>query len=203
MTPPAESAATPATATENDLATNVARYFCAERMLLHETPSGERLPEQSEPESSPAVATEPHVPRILLAEDDAEMRSLLTITLRRDGYEVVECADGIDLMERVVALLAKHKPHDIDLIISDIRMPWATGLQVLQGMRQYVGFPPMILITAFGDEETHNQARELGAAALLDKPFEMNELMGHVHSALPRGPWLETRGDGDTPEAAS
>ena len=65
MTPPAESVATPATATENDLATNVARYFCAERMLLHETPSGERLLEQSEPESSPAVATEPHVPRIL------------------------------------------------------------------------------------------------------------------------------------------
>ncbi len=45
-------------------------------------------------------------------------------------------------------------------------------------------FPPTILITAFGDEETHEKARQVGVAAVLDKPFDMNDLLGKVRETL-------------------
>jgi DNA-binding response OmpR family regulator len=64
-------------------------------------------------------------------------------------------------------------------------MPGVTGLEVLEGTREYKEFPPMILITAFGDEETHDQARRLGAAAIFDKPFDIDELLAKVREILP------------------
>ena len=75
---------------------------------------------------------------------------------------------------------------EYDLIISDIRMPGVTGLEVLEGASQTDGFPPMILITAFGNEETHEQAERLGAVAFLDKPFEIELMIETVRLALQR-----------------
>lgn len=55
-------------------------------------------------------------------------------------------------------------------------MPWASGLTVLAALRRYDWATPAILITAFGDDETHSEARRLGAAAVFDKPFDMRDL---------------------------
>jgi len=125
------------------------------------------------------------VPRILLAEDDYDMRKLLTWSLRRSGYEVIECPDGVHLLDHVRTFFPPAEPEDLDLIISDIRMPGVTGLEVLEGTREYKEFPPIILITAFGDEETHDQARRLGAAAMFDKPFDIDELLAKVREIVP------------------
>jgi len=124
-------------------------------------------------------------PRILLAEDDYDMRILLAWSLRESGYEVVECPDGIHLLDHVGSFFPPADPEDFDLIISDIRMPGVTGLEVLEGTREYKGFPPMILITAFGDEETHEQARRLGAVAIFDKPFDIDDLLTKVREIVP------------------
>ena len=124
--------------------------------------------------------------RILLAEDDKEMRTLLALSLKRAGYEVVACPDGVDMLTHLAAFLLPYKPahESIDLIISDIRMPGVTGMEVLQGKPENADFPPMILITAFGDDETHAQAAESGVAAMFDKPFDVDELLEKVNAIL-------------------
>jgi DNA-binding response OmpR family regulator len=124
--------------------------------------------------------------RILLAEDDKEMRTLLTLALNRFGYGVVACPDGIDMLAHLAAFLLplQSAGESFDLVISDIRMPGVTGMEVLQGKPDRADFPPMILITAFGDEETHAEAAEYGAAAIFDKPFDVDELIEKVNAIL-------------------
>lgn len=122
---------------------------------------------------------------VLLAEDDLEMRKILAWSLREEGYEVTECGDGYCLMKQLGFLGPLGKMQCFDLIISDIRMPGVTGMQVLESAREFEDFPPMILITAFGDDSTHAQAQKLGAAAMLDKPFDVADLLARVAHILP------------------
>lgn len=124
-------------------------------------------------------------PRILVAEDDDEMRALLYQALSNAGYEVVALSDGLELMEHLASYLAPGSPVDVDLIVSDICMPWVNGLEVLRVIRQYVGYPRVILITAFGDDEVHTKASRLGAAAVMDKPFDVEELLARVREMIP------------------
>lgn len=115
--------------------------------------------------------------RVLLAEDDHEMRQLLAASLTKEGYEVITVADGGQLLEKIGSQLLNptHQP-PVDVIVSDIRMPHRSGLDVLAGLRRSDWATPFVLITAFGDAETHAEADRLGAAAILDKPFELSDL---------------------------
>ena len=131
-----------------------------------------------------AVGHECHTPpRILLAEDDTEMRRLVTEVLQRDGYEVREAADGGRLLVQVTAQY-REAGADIDLIISDNRMPICTGLQILQGLRDVLCAVPMILMTAFIDDRTRATAEALGAI-VFDKPFDIDDLRTAVQNVLP------------------
>jgi len=112
--------------------------------------------------------------RILLAEDDAPLRELIATALRADGYEVVEAGDGLELLAHVEsALSAKDHGFDAWVIVADINMPGLTGLDVLAILRCAAVDAPVLLMTAFGDKETRLEAAELGAAAILDKPFDL------------------------------
>lgn len=122
---------------------------------------------------------------ILLADDDIEMRRMLAWVLREKGYEVCECPDGDDLLDHLGFYGSFERASNYDLIISDIRMPGVTGIQALESVKEFGDFPPMILITAFGDDNTHIQAEKLGAAALLDKPFDVADLLARVIQILP------------------
>ena len=122
--------------------------------------------------------------RILVAEDDFEMRRFLISRLRKDGYDVTEAADGAQLLTRLNPGLSRSEQFDLDLIISDIRMPGVSGLEVLAGLRTYAGAPPVILITAFGNPETHAEAERLGAVAVFDKPFDVDAVRAFVRGAL-------------------
>jgi DNA-binding response OmpR family regulator len=122
--------------------------------------------------------------RVLLAEDDTAFRELLAEVLRRSGYEVLEAANGEELLDHVAfGLMRGESFRTFDLIVSDIRMPRHTGLEILTGMRSANLSVPVILITAFGDAETHRMAYELGAR-VLDKPFDMTELELAVAAAV-------------------
>jgi two-component system, response regulator, stage 0 sporulation protein F len=127
-------------------------------------------------------------PRILLAEDTDEMRSVVAMRLRQQGYSVTECCNGAELIAELGDYLGNvpvdARTRRFDLIISDIRMPGVFGTSVIEGAAEYRNFPPTILITAFGDEETHEKARQIGVSAVLDKPFDMNDLLGKVRDAL-------------------
>ena len=146
------------------------------------------------PQISPAVLiTEdrPAAPsRILLAEDADEMRAVLALRLRQQGYQVTECCDGAQLIAALSGYLSNEsetpEKQRFDLLISDIRMPGVFGMSVVEGGTEYRDFPPTILITAFGDAETHAKAQQFGVAAVIDKPFDMNVLLSKVRDILSR-----------------
>jgi CheY-like chemotaxis protein len=135
--------------------------------------------------TSPSIAKLPSRKRILLAEDDADLRLLLAAALAMDGHHITQAADGTEVLEQLAATLGEPEPvAGFDLIISDIRMPGWSGLDVLAGLRQYPVVPPVVLITAFGGDRLHATARRLGAVATLDKPFDLYQLRAIVDAAL-------------------
>ncbi len=114
-------------------------------------------------------------PRILLAEDDDAFRRLLALTLRCDGFDVVEVRNGRELVHEV-AVNAQSSGRRFDLVITDLRMPAMTGLEAIAGLRGAEWPIPVILITAFGDAATQVEATRLGAAAMFSKPFDLGDL---------------------------
>ena len=123
---------------------------------------------------------------MILAEDDEELRRLLAGTLRRDGYEVTEAASGFELLEVLAdQLLHPGSVAGFELVITDIRMPGASGLQALETLRRWDWATPLMVITAFGDEKAHAEARRLGVAAVFDKPFDIDDFRTAVYNLLP------------------
>lgn len=135
-------------------------------------------------EQTKALTATPY--RLLLAEDDREMRTFLARVLRQSGYDVVECTDGMAMLTHLAGFLLPNgvAREKIDLIISDTRLPGVSGMEVLEGRPARGEFPPMILMSAFADGKTHKRAAQLGAVAMLDKPFDVNELLGEVRAIL-------------------
>lgn len=127
-----------------------------------------------------AVCLETH-PHILLAEDDDALRELLDFALTRAGYLVSCCTNGLDLLERL------EEGDPFDLIISDLRMPALTGLEVLETQLENRQRPPFICMTAFGDRKTHDQAERFGATSI-DKPFDLDEMIELVRATSLRNP---------------
>lgn len=131
----------------------------------------------------PSVAAARRGKRIAVADDDSAMRALVASALRRDGYVVEEAGSGGALL----ALLADHAlMHDycIDLIVTDHRMPTLNGLDIASELRREIWDIPIILMTAFGDRELHNEAKRMGVTAVFDKPFEVDDLRTIVRIVL-------------------
>jgi DNA-binding NtrC family response regulator len=133
---------------------------------------------------APSVAIERSPPhRVLLAEDDAAMRALLACRLRRAGFEVVEASNGAEALQRLAQRRACTPGMAIDVVVSDVRMPGCDGLNILASLQQGAGCVPVILITAFGTMATHLEALRLGAYAIVDKPFDLDDLTALVTAA--------------------
>jgi len=124
--------------------------------------------------------------RILLAEDNVEMLRLLAGALAKDGYDIIEARTGAELLDHLVDHLLDGDRSPVDLIISDLRMPGFTGLEILAGLRDDDPATPFILITAFGGEEVREEALRAGAAAVFDKPFDVDDLRAAVAQLLGR-----------------
>ena len=123
----------------------------------------------------PADALRPT--RVLLAEDDLEMRDMLASALRSDGYSVIEAPDGSAMLDYIGASwLTSCFGEFVDVFVSDIRMPGMSGMDILAGMRRAGWNLPFILITAFGGTDIRERAGKLGATAVFDKPFDIDEL---------------------------
>lgn len=122
---------------------------------------------------------------VFLAEDDPELRSTLAETLRQNDFEVRTAADGKSLL----ALLTESSRKELampSLIVTDLRMPRCSGLNVLTVLRLAEWDVPVVLITGFGDRAVHEDAATLGAAAVLDKPFDPDTLLRVLRAALRR-----------------
>lgn len=123
--------------------------------------------------------------RILVAEDNDAMLRLITRRLQGDQHEVLQARDGHELMHWV-ELLAEQRLGDplFHLIVADHRMPGPNGLQCLLDLRARGRDTPLILITAFGDQELHRTAIASGACLVLDKPLDFQQLRIAVWSLL-------------------
>lgn len=119
-------------------------------------------------------------PVILLAEDDPELRALLGYGLGLDGYDVAATENGVGLAAWIAACA------DIAVVISDVRMPGPSGLEILARFRRTNTTIPFIVLTAFGSTELHEEALRLGASAVMDKPFEMDDLRALVRRLVSR-----------------
>ena len=122
---------------------------------------------------------------LLLVEDDLEMRRMLAAALRRDGHFVIEAANGDDALDWLgPGVLDGDLERIPDLVVSDIRLPYFTGLEILESLQVSTRRIPVILITGFPDRETYDHASRLGAECVLEKPFDLGELRAAVHLAL-------------------
>jgi len=117
--------------------------------------------------------------RLLVADDDAEMRAWLVAVLLHRGVEVAQAESGAELLRA----LATDGP--FDLVVTDVRMSWATGIQAL-AMARTAGYQtPFVVITGHADESVRAAAGELGAV-LLVKPFSIEELLETAHLVVDR-----------------
>jgi len=133
-----------------------------------------------------AAAPVHYPPRVLVAEDDAEMSRLVTEALRKDGYEVFAVSDGGRLLVTLAHEYVDKSGADlVDLLVSDIRMPICTGMQILEQLRAAHWRVPVILMTAFGDHATRAHAQALGAV-IFDKPFDLDDLRTAAAALLKR-----------------
>jgi two-component system response regulator PilR (NtrC family) len=117
--------------------------------------------------------------RILVADDERSIRELLAIVLRRDGYEVILAENG-----RTALNVLEQEP--VDLLISDIKMPDMSGVEVLRAAKQVDQDILGIMITAFASTESAVEALRMGAYDYVSKPFDVDELKIIVRNALER-----------------
>jgi CheY-like chemotaxis protein len=114
--------------------------------------------------------------RVLVAEDDSEMRRLVVEALRKDGHDVIEASDGGRLLVRLAEVFDRDPSMvAVDIIVSDVRMPICSGLDLIERMFEARWRIPCILMTAFGDDVIRGRAEAVGAL-LLDKPLSLDEL---------------------------
>jgi len=116
---------------------------------------------------------------ILIVDDSASIRQMVAFTLKTDGYNVIEAADGKDG-------LAQANAHDIDLVLTDQNMPNMDGItfvKSLRGLPKFATTPILMLTTEFVDEKKM-QGREAGASGWLVKPFDPHKLLEVVKKFL-------------------
>ena len=125
--------------------------------------------------------------RIVVVDDDAEMRSLLQDSLESDGYGVSAFSSAPAALEALGsggALAADCEAGDIDLIISDIKMPQMDGIEFTRRVKSERPEIPVILITAFGSIETALEAMRKGAFHYIVKPFKLAEISVSVQKGI-------------------
>jgi len=117
--------------------------------------------------------------RIMIIEDDEEMRSLLKDFFEEEGFETDSVSNGVD------ALRMFSEDH-FDLVITDIRMPGLTGLDILPRIRRLKPETPIIVMTAYGSEDVRRRAFERGATTYLEKPIQMSKLRTVIREMVSR-----------------
>ena len=114
---------------------------------------------------------------IVIADDDAETRDVVGESLNEDGFDVLAVADGAALMDAMAGtFLLPSGRRRVDLVITDMVMPRASGLEAMSAIRAAGWHVPIVAVSAFCTEEVRYDAEELGAAAVLDKPVDLAAL---------------------------
>ena len=119
--------------------------------------------------------------KILIVEDESDIRELLTYNLQREGFEVVGAANGEDALEAL-------KSEQLQLIVLDLMLPDISGLEICRHIRRDSALSrlPVIMLTAKGEEVDRIVGFELGADDYVTKPFNIREMILRVKAVLAR-----------------
>jgi DNA-binding response OmpR family regulator len=115
--------------------------------------------------------------KILIAEDEQMLKKAVEFKLKKDGHEVFTAADGREALSLI-------KENAFDMIITDIMMPFASGLEIISHVRAQGFKMPIIVVSSIGLENTVLEAFKLGADDFITKPFSPNELSMRVNRLL-------------------
>ena len=119
------------------------------------------------------------VKRVLNVDDSASSRQMVSFTLRRAGYEVVEAEDGVDGLEKATE-------QHIDLVLTDQNMPRMDGLTLIKSLREMPIYrkSPILVLTTEPGEEMKMRGREAGATGWMVKPFDPQRLLTVIKKVL-------------------
>ncbi len=113
--------------------------------------------------------------KILVADDEPNLRRVLVALLRREGHEVIQAASGLEAIEKLA---------EVDVVITDLRMPGADGMEVLRTAARVHPHTPVIMITAYGSVGQAVEAIKAGAFDYIEKPFEQDAIRVIVEKAI-------------------
>ena len=131
-------------------------------------------PAPGRPATAAGTATRP---RVLVVDDEASIRDLLSKTLALAEYDVDAAPDGRSALERM-------RLYPYDLLIADLKMPGMDGLTVIREAKRYKAELPVIIITGFSTESSAIEAVNLGVAGYLTKPFRVPQVLAAAAKAL-------------------
>ena len=117
--------------------------------------------------------------RILLAEDQEKLNSVVTHKLTKEGYVVDSCYDGEDAWDYIEST-------EYDVVLLDIMMPGISGLEVLKKMRSTGNHTPVIMMTALGQTDDKITGLDMGADDYLVKPVDLDEMIARIRSVVRR-----------------
>ena len=120
-------------------------------------------------------------PLALVADDDPDVVAILKEALGRLGYTVIGARDGVDAMQQ----LARAGSRRLDVLVTDIVMPRGSGLDLIRCVTAEHAPRAVITVSAFGDRSVRAEARALGAHAVFDKPFHLDDLLRIVQRLAP------------------
>ena len=115
--------------------------------------------------------------RVLVVDDEADAREMLSAIQSQAGFEVDDAADGFAALSKV----SRYRP---DVVVTDLRMPGMTGVDLLQRIRRIHGDVPVILATGLETWDLCTAAEAYGAVTCLVKPIELDELVWTIEMAL-------------------
>ncbi|MGF1546080.1 MAG: response regulator [Thiotrichales bacterium] len=119
------------------------------------------------------------MPRILAVDDSSSMRQMVTFTLKRAGFDVLQAVDGVDA-------LGVAQKEQVDLVLTDINMPNMDGFQLIRELRAMSSYryTPILTLTTESTPEKKAIGREAGATGWIVKPFDPERLVATIHQVI-------------------
>jgi DNA-binding NtrC family response regulator len=154
-------------------------FTATTRRAVEDAGAGARSDEEIFPLSPAKIPP----PRVLIVDDEALLRWSLAEMLSGAGYQVVEARDG-----REARRAFTDAGHPIDAMLLDLKLPDATGLQLLQEARHRRLACPVVVMTAYGASDTVESAIESGALRVVSKPFDLEEILQLLRELVPLPP---------------
>ncbi|MBD2497726.1 hybrid sensor histidine kinase/response regulator [Nostoc sp. FACHB-280] len=136
----------------------------------------------AKPLSQQVEANFPASKVVLIVDDAISLRQTLSLTLQRDGYQVIQAQNGVEALEQL------QKYPDIQVIISDLEMPRMNGFELLTNIQQIPNLAkiPVVILSSRSAEKHRQLAKELGARAYLTKPYLEHEFLSTISSLMPK-----------------